>query len=1006
MQIQVILLISFILLFSGCLDNATIEDRLACLELTSYSFTSVPDCSTQEKCFEEVESKFNFNESTFSSKVQESIFNAKNHLARSWLFLNKAKANLKIIHNQCYSAKKLSLVPQQVNELNSNIVVVAEEIDSFNKEAAKAISFEINNLELEDINIVREEFLFDDYVILNQNVIDFSEKNIHNNTYASRFLFEAEKFNVLAETLELQNNVSETTLFGILAENDKVILSEAKKQDFPITFIAPIFTGLSDFLSNFFALSGSVESLKNLPSFELFSALNNLIGAENSAASSFFGMFADNSEHRISLQEKNSLERIKINENLNLASEKVLLISQNYGDYFFPEILFSQDSALTLGLSTTSFSLSDFENFSSNFNKKIEKIKSSVRSLDEAEFLEKISLGQKTRILKELSKESKNILEELNYFDELLISANQTCEQKLSTISEEISKPEFDSSNPVIISAKTRLKTQIKFFNETQTIDSCSEALKTYSNLLAYLDSSNPEEEVSIQIDSCILKVEALMNFDDGSLGLQLDSLKRIEKPYENPDLVLNSCLDLLQKLEVKALSGRDVLLANQFYKEVSEKAVLMENLLVEFPGTKTAKRVIDFIDDFSSFEPNFEDFGLILSETHNAGKIADDLTAFSSGADKILQQLAPEITENYLQVELLDSIGETNGSFARIFIENPSGEINVPFSTVIDLDSANAKEIFSTGNISYLSNENKTTLKFSKLLTGLNSIILDLNFNAKKPEINPPIENDFLDFAEKQRIIFEKELLLEKASSVLEDDLNVKLSGEKIQFYADQNKLEKAAEELQNLEFLVNSVPEFKAEENKSSDEENTKIGILKLSLDEKIALLESNFSSLTTEQLKEIYVFSPITLERIKELKNQLNNKTEPAGLEELAKLETIDKEVTSAIEKLKQNSFSSYNVAVSKRNSSEPNPEADSLLLKSKQALEEKSYLESIYNSYKASNLTDQVTISPPFEIPLAVYPLILVLLGVAFYVYKKSEEEKKPKPVVKIRKVSSD
>ncbi|MCR4336065.1 MAG: hypothetical protein NUV57_06055 [archaeon] len=1005
MQTRLILLISFILFFSGCLDNATIEDRLACLELTSYSFTSVPDCISQEKCFEQVQAKFSFNETILNSKVQESIFNTENHLARAWLFLNKAKANLKIINNQCYSAKKLSSIPQQVNELNSNIVTVAEEIDSFNKEAAKAITFEINNLESEDINIVREEFLFDDYVILNQNIVDFSEKNIHNTTYASRFLFEAEKFNILAETLELQNIVNETTLFSILSENDKTILAESKKQDFPITFIAPIFTGLSDFLNNFFALSGSVQSLKNLPSFELFSALNNLLGSENSAASSFFGMFAENSKHRLSLQEKNSAGKIKINENLNIASQKVLLISQNYGDYFFPELLFPEDFGITTG-----FSKADFENFSQNFNKKIEKVKSSLRSLDEAEFLGKISLGQKTRLIKQLLEESENLLEELNYFDELLLSSNQTCAQKISEISLEITKPEFDSSNPVIISAKSRLNSQIKFFNTTQTISSCSEAIQTYSDLLSYLDSSNPGEEVSIQINSCISKAEALMDFDDGSLKIQLDSLKRIEKPFENPELVLNSCFEIRQKLEEKALAGSNVLLANQIYDEVSEKAVILENLLIEFPGLKSAKRATDFITDFSSIEPSFESSELILSEANNAEKLADNLTALSSGADKILQQLASEIIETYLKIEFLDSIGEIEGKFARIFIENPSEEINAPFSAVIELDSSNAEEIFSTGNISFLSQGKKTTLKFSKLLTGLNSIILDLNSTAKKSKVNVPAENnfaknDFLDFAEKQRILFEKELLLEKAKSALTETPDVKLSAEKIQFYADQNKLEKAAEELRNLGSLVNFASLPSITENAVSSEEIAKISALKLSIGEKLSLLESNFSGLSKEQLDEVYAFSPITIERIQEIKNQLE-KTELIEPANLVILEAIDKELTLALEKLKQNSLSSYNVAVSKRNSSEPNTEADSLLLKSKQSLEEKSYLESIYNSNKATNLTGLATIFQPFEIPLAVYPLILVLIGVAFYVHKKSEEEKKPKPTVKIKRASND
>ena len=157
------ILLAAILLASGCLENITIADRLACLELTSYSFTSIPECHRQETCFSEIENAFPFNEEVFSSRVQEHLFNAKNHLAKAWLFTNKAKANLKVINNQCSVATDLSLVPKQVNELNSNLLVIGNEIDEFNRAGVQAIHFEIQDLELEDVNSIKEEFLFDDY---------------------------------------------------------------------------------------------------------------------------------------------------------------------------------------------------------------------------------------------------------------------------------------------------------------------------------------------------------------------------------------------------------------------------------------------------------------------------------------------------------------------------------------------------------------------------------------------------------------------------------------------------------------------------------------------------------------------------------------------------------------------------------------------------------------------------------------------------------------------------
>ena len=71
----------------GCV-NPTIEDRLACIQLTSYAFISVPECSSQEECFLAVQQSFQFEAGVFHSQTRDALFEAQNRLARSWLFLN------------------------------------------------------------------------------------------------------------------------------------------------------------------------------------------------------------------------------------------------------------------------------------------------------------------------------------------------------------------------------------------------------------------------------------------------------------------------------------------------------------------------------------------------------------------------------------------------------------------------------------------------------------------------------------------------------------------------------------------------------------------------------------------------------------------------------------------------------------------------------------------------------------------------------------------------------
>jgi len=1032
MQKHILPLLIAVLLFSGCLEEASIEDRLACMELTSYSFTSIPNCATQEKCFEEVEKSFPFNEKVFSSRVQEELFQSKNHLAKAWLFLNNAKSNLKIIHNQCYSSKNLSLVPRQVNELNSNLIYVAEAIDSFNKSAVKAINFELDELELEGVNSIKEEFLFDDYIILNQNVLDFSQKNIYNDTYASRFLFEAEKFNAIAEALDLQNVIKETTLFTLLAENDKAIVKEAKKSDFSIPFFGPIFSGLASFLSDFFALSGSVQSLKSLPSFELFSAVNSLIGAENSAASAFFGVFINDSQHRVSLHEKNSLEKQRISQILEQSLEKISLISELHGEYFSLEAIFLDSES---GISPVVFSQEELENFSKNFTEKVDAVKSSLRTIEEAEFLGTISLGEKTMRLKQLSKEASNILGELNYFEELVSGTEENCSEKLLQIKQKISLEEFDSADPAVISMRSRLGNQISLFETTKSIETCSDALKTYSSLLSYLDSTQPMQEISLQIDGCISSSEQLLGLGDfGDLGLQLDSLKRLEKPYQNPDLVLNSCLDINERLENELLSNPLIVQANRAFSEVKQNVSALKSIIGEFPNLKSEKSVEQLEKKIDSVSANFEETDLKVSSAQNSEQIFEELESILAESQFVLEIISSEAFEKYSSIEFFDSISGQDGNFARISFENLGSEVDALFSVVVQVDSTNAKEIFSTGNMSFLPQGEKTVVKFSKLLHGLNSLVLDLNANNPQELLDgEAVEIVEIDFAEKEKILSEKENLLAQAKSLeKQEEPELVLASEKIQFFADQNKLEKASEELKKLESIVDSFrSEGQSNENleEKALELKEKVGEIKsfkLSLAEKVSLLESNFNSLSGDELEQVYAFSPITRERLGQLKQSYGSHApldeiislidegkfsealelaKNKGIDDLlSRLESEDQELTSAIEKLKQNSLSSYNVAVSDRNLSDPSPEADALMLKSRQALEEKSYLESIFNSQKASELSGFTALQQDFEIPLPIYPLLLVIMGVGFYVYKKSEEKKKPKPIVKIKKIS--
>ncbi|HZX20022.1 MAG TPA: hypothetical protein VFF13_03340 [archaeon] len=985
---------------SRCAEKISIEDRLACLELTSYAFTEVPECTSQDTCFSEVQNAFPFNESVFSSKVQSEIFDSKNHLARAWLFLNKARNNLKIINNQCYLAKDFSQIPKEVNELNSNLVTIGKEVDEFNKSAVKAIHFETTSLENEDVNLIKEDPLFDDYILLNQNITDFSQKNLFNNTYASRFLFEAEKFNTIAQALDLQDTVRETTLFTLISANEKTIAEEAQKHDFPISFIEPFFTKTANFLKNLFSLTDSVSSLKLLPSFEFFSAVNGLISAKNSSASAFYEIFQNDSLHRKTLAEKNILEKQKISELLNSAEEKLSNFTTNYDKDFFPE-LFSENEYFTI--ETTAFPVSDFDDFQTAIKNKKESIESLLRELEEAEFLGKVSSGEKTQRLKQITDSAENLLEEISFAENLISNANETCDAKLSAIKTSISEEKFKSENSIIVSLKARINSEINSFEDTKETRFCSNAINDYSSLTKLVEQNFSEEEYFSVIENCIAETEKLVEFSGkNSFELQLSSLKNLPKPYSNPDLALNSCLELKQNFENDLLSDSLIKETETIFAELNENSLIMRSLLGNFSLPKSEKKTQDFLSEFTKISENFEGKKFKISSLATKDSVHSKTLELKAEAVKLLKELASEAVEAQYEIE------STDAGLSRIFFRNPGSEVPYEFEATLNFDSKNLKKVFSTENIDFRTVGNKTMLKFSSLLSGLNSIIFDANSTQTLDEnTNVPAQT-----ASQKSLIEEKEKLLGEAKKLSGNKAEADFLGEKIDFFAQQGKFEKASEELAKLDDYVKNLKtnEQKEKENKSVSDSTEKVLQLKESVSKKILELKKNFDSLSEDQLEEIYAFSPITLERIQEI-DSLLKKTPLADTESLElymqDLQAAEEETTNAIEKLKENSLSSYNVAVSKRNSSETNPETDSFLLKSKNALEQKSYLESILNSKKASeSITGNVVLSQNFEIPVAIYPLLLVILGIAFYVYKKAEEEKKPKPVLKIKKAEEN
>ncbi|PIN85391.1 MAG: hypothetical protein COV47_02370 [Candidatus Diapherotrites archaeon CG11_big_fil_rev_8_21_14_0_20_37_9] len=1024
---KILAIISFIVLFlvSGCLQEASPQDRLACMELTSYSFITIPECDSQDSCFIELEKNFPINESLFSSEVKAAVFDSKNHAARAWLFMNAARENLNAIHDVCASQKNISSLSKETNNLRNNLLIVVEEIDRFNEFASTAIVLETNRLEVDDVNLMKEEFLFDDYIIMNQNILDFSQGNSGSNTYASRFLFEAKKFDVIASSLDLQPVLRESTIFDLLEGNDKLFVAFLKEKDFPLVSLSPFFFSISEFLKNLFVMSDSLGILNALPSFEVFSSVEKIIGARDSALSSFFILFESDSINRKELTERNAVYLQEITDSLNKSSSDIDFISKNYSeqDVVLVSSLLSDG---TETLVSASFVFDSFKSLKAHLSERESELSSGLHSIQESEILGSVSLGKKTLSLKNLLSSASDFEEEITYFSGLLNNLSGSCSSKIAEI-KSISGNYNSQTSPVVVSLRSRLKSEMLFYekSEPKSIESCIRVITLHNDLVASLSDSLGEKYSDSSIDSCFAAAQKSIELSgDSTLLEQLDSLRLIQKPYNNPDLVKTACVELNQRADLRTKDFSNAKSAEQSFSNVLENISVSYSLLSEYPSGSLLKKVDTLKSKSDALNTFFIRGFLNLEEFSSFDEInsfASEVAALQKQSESLLSEIAKASFENYSLLETFDNSGK---SLFRASFSNTAAQANVPFNVVISVPVKNPEEIFSTGNITSITSDGKTTLRFSGLLKGLNSIIFDLNSLSEKPAELPVVVQNNND---KEKIIAEKNKILEKTGTLdVDEKEKVDFLDAKIDFLAETGDYQNAFAELENLKSEL-ALFESKGKANESAAlafmDSFGKIPAARKQLSEKIVGVEKIFAGITEEEFAGISAFSPITLQRIQEIKALLNEKLpiskekadalfnakeftlllDSVGLFEAEKylfdLDSADAEISAAIEKIKQNALSSYNVAVSKRKIS-GNANGDELLLSAKQALEQKNYFKAMTDSSKAASAIPSIDGSG-FELPLQVYPLLLVVIAAVAFVFLKSRK-KEPLEPKKIRK----
>lgn len=1009
------------ILLSGCADF-TESDRLACLELAKDSFANIPDCNSHAKCFAKIEEFSNIKTEMLDKSSASEILTAKNHLANAWLSINAAKKNLSSIRQSCEKSD-FSKISQEVNELNSNMLSVSNSIDNFNFAAASAIAFENKRLQSEEIELIAEEPIYEDFVLLNQNIVDFSQKNEYGSSYASRFLHEHSKFMKVAEALNSIQLVSDNSILRQLEKSVR-ITSTIKHENFTIKLLSPLFAGISGFLSDFFTLKGSVSELKKAPAFELFSATGKIIGYKNSAASEFFALFISESGHIKELNEKNEKLESGINEDIakteaesRQAFETIKIIREMPG---IQEKEGEQIEIISPG--------NDFSGFEEIFER-LSFAKTKLESLKESSINGKLTFGQKTRKLKDLNYDITQIKLQLLEIKNLANSSLAVCNENVNSIHKKSSSKEFETQDNSLISLKAILQAKISLYKEQPSLEKCREIYSVYNRLVSMFSEKSPETIISKEISDCVSVSEKWVEISKNPKYFEkLETIKREFPNFANHPLALESCKNILSNIAKDASESQNGENFLKNYSRIVDFANQMESILLNYPETDFNS---NFASNFGFCSEKLREFeNYVFSgrlDVENIGSLAklEELSNSSNVIAEKCESLLKSLASKLVQAELSGICKkDMNYGECRLYFDNKAKPVKVPFNVELQIDSSNAIMSASTGNVNYFSSGKKTSILFSWLDSGLNGLTLsfgsedDLNKSQTDKNISAAVS-----------ILSEKRALLSKLVDLNFEDPQASQLSKKIDSLIDSGNTLEAENNLSSLRKLVETTISSKAsflelsDKSKQISECISEISTYLQRIRNASKELENNFSDINSDELSLVYHLLPIGSQRINAFSQPLDTASakaveeansllskgkiqEAVSIAEKSNICGISKnlflmavEAESSLEKLKENSLAAFNAAEMKISAYEHDSEANKQLGEAKNALENKSYIKAIVKSTQASGMA--AIPKQPENLNPAIYVLIITILASAIYLVARKPKEAAKEPA-KIRK----
>jgi len=692
-----IIFLSFIILFSGCVSQEQqFKNKSDCLSLTSYSFQRIPECTSQEQCFKEVEKLFVFPADSFSGSSYQALNSYKNNLASSWLYFNKSLAVVKEINHLC-ETNNFSSLPEKTNELGFFLQKAFDFVDKANLDSFSFILLEKEFLDSQDIMLIPEEPLFDDFVLFNQNINELSVPSTEKNSssYVSAYFSASAKFNEFSSRTGFNslylNEFSSADLVGFY---NKDALNLIDSKEFYVPLLKKTVSSLFSYVLGFDDLGRSLAVLKKMPSNELFDLFGGFASSENSVAFNFSELVSNTALHKNSLKENNKTLSSETDDLIPETSSELDSLSFSSINKFDSNVLyFLFENLERNSISEKEHGVDSIETFVFDSEQKLFFIKNSFNELKRQQYFDEITLGELTNSLKKTNSELVSLNQDIDYYsDEIFVELTILCDTKTKSIEQEFNSVDFSGKPWSIVSIASKTAVKISEYNKSSGEEKllyCSEIISSFNELsLALKDNEKFFLESGKSFDECFSSLEKL--FYSKNLLQFIDafySLKSMKEQNLDIAYLSNSCSELKQRIINNLYSNnQEIKEINLLYadsKKLLSRIVFLNKLYPEF---FSSEKTSDFNSKLSEISKHFCSGALCFEFFNDSSKEFSSLKELNNKMSDFFVASFEKLLSSDYESKLipLDEavLGNEFPARQRIFFSNPLNEkISYEFS-------------------------------------------------------------------------------------------------------------------------------------------------------------------------------------------------------------------------------------------------------------------------------------------------------------------------------------